>query len=92
MANKAIILLNDTTDYGGKVITAVGGYTYKGIPVAGERDLVECSKCKDVFPIMEGSDNLENKGKSIAVESMHTTCGTKLIASQENHFYLTPLY
>ncbi|MDC9622764.1 MULTISPECIES: PAAR domain-containing protein [Xenorhabdus] len=83
MANKAVILLNDTTDHGGKVITAVGGYTYKGIPVAGETDLVECPKCEGVFPIVEGSENLKNNGKAIAVEGMHTECGAKLISSQK---------
>ncbi|WP_275386504.1 hypothetical protein [Xenorhabdus bovienii] len=40
MANRTVILLNDTTDHGGKVITAVSGYTYKGISVDGETDLV----------------------------------------------------
>ncbi|PHM47678.1 PAAR domain-containing protein [Xenorhabdus miraniensis] len=83
MATKAVILLNDTTDHGGKVITTVGGYTYKGIPVAGETDLVECPKCEGVFPIIEGSENLKNNGKAIAVEGMHTACGAKLIASQK---------
>ncbi|MBD1227219.1 hypothetical protein [Xenorhabdus griffiniae] len=29
LANKAVILLNDTTDHGGKVIMAIGGYTYR---------------------------------------------------------------
>ncbi|PHM69124.1 hypothetical protein [Xenorhabdus kozodoii] len=48
MANKAVILLNDTTDHGGKVITAVGGYIYKSIPVFGEMDLVEHPKCEGV--------------------------------------------
>ncbi|PHM49275.1 hypothetical protein [Xenorhabdus miraniensis] len=36
-------------DHCGKVITAVGGYTYKGIPVTGEADLVECPKCEGEF-------------------------------------------
>jgi uncharacterized Zn-binding protein involved in type VI secretion len=56
---KADILLNDTTDHGGKIITAMGGYTYKGISAAGETDFVECPKCEGVFPIVEGSDNLK---------------------------------
>ncbi|WP_422824259.1 PAAR domain-containing protein [Xenorhabdus siamensis] len=50
------------------MITAICGYTYKGIPVAGETDLVECSKCEGVFPIVEGSENLKSHGKAIAVE------------------------
>ncbi|CBJ91282.1 conserved hypothetical protein [Xenorhabdus nematophila F1] len=36
MAGKAVILLNDATDHGGKVITAIGGYTYQGVLVAGK--------------------------------------------------------
>ncbi|WP_038267379.1 PAAR domain-containing protein, partial [Xenorhabdus cabanillasii] len=40
MPNKAVIRLNDTTDHGGKVITAIDGYVYQGIPVAGKGDLV----------------------------------------------------
>ncbi|WP_340617366.1 PAAR domain-containing protein [Xenorhabdus entomophaga] len=83
MTNKAVILLNDTTDHGGKVITAVGGYTYKGILIVGKTDLVECPKCEGVFPIIEGSENLKSHGKAIAVEGMHTACGVKLIASQK---------
>ncbi|WP_335673755.1 PAAR domain-containing protein [Xenorhabdus hominickii] len=66
-----------------KSVYSVGGYTYKGIPAAGESDLVECSKCEGVFPVVEGSENLKNNGKSIAVEGMHTACGAKLIASQK---------
>ncbi|WP_350307029.1 PAAR domain-containing protein [Photorhabdus viridis] len=79
---KAVILLGDTTDHGGKVITAIDDYTHKGIPVAGKEDLVECPQCKGVFPIVQGADSLKYKGKLIALEGMQTACGAKLIASQ----------
>ncbi len=30
--SKAVILLGDTTDHGGKVITAIDEYTHNGVP------------------------------------------------------------
>ncbi len=82
MAGKAVIRLNDTTDHGGKVITAIDNYVYQGIPIAAKGDLVTCPKCKGIFPIVEGSDDLKHQGKPIALDGMHTACGAKLIASQ----------
>ncbi|PHM37473.1 PAAR domain-containing protein [Xenorhabdus innexi] len=82
MANKAIIRLNDTTDHGGKVITAIDSYVYQGVPVAAKGDLVACPKCKGVFPVEEDSNDLRYQGKFIALEGMQTACGAKLIASQ----------
>ncbi|PHM75320.1 PAAR domain-containing protein [Xenorhabdus cabanillasii] len=84
MPNKAVIRLNDTTDHGGKVITAIDGYVYQGIPVAGKGDLVACPKCKGTFPIIEGSNNLKYQGKNIALDGMQTACGAKLISSQKD--------
>ncbi|TDB48184.1 PAAR domain-containing protein [Photorhabdus khanii] len=80
--SKAVILLGDTTDHGGKVITAIDQYTHNGIPIAGKDDWVECPQCKGVFPIVQGADSLKYKGKSIALEGMQTACGATLIASQ----------
>ncbi|PHM37587.1 hypothetical protein Xmau_03804 [Xenorhabdus mauleonii] len=82
MAGKAVIRLNDMTDHGGQVITAIDGYAYQGIPVAAKGDLVTCPKCKGTFPIVEGSRDLKYQGKNIALEGMQTSCGAKLIASQ----------
>ncbi|PHM50526.1 PAAR domain-containing protein [Xenorhabdus miraniensis] len=83
MLGKAIIRLNDATDHGGKVITAIDGYVYQRVPIAAKGDLVTCPKCKGVFPIVEGSGDLKHQGKPIALEGMQTACGAKLIASQE---------
>ncbi|WP_340618618.1 PAAR domain-containing protein [Xenorhabdus entomophaga] len=83
MAGKAVIRLNDTTDHGGKVITAIDGYIYQGVPVAGKGDLVVCPKCENTFPIVEGSESLKYQNKQIALEGMSTACGAKLIASQK---------
>ncbi len=55
--SKAVILLGDTTDHGGKVITAIDDCTHNGIPIAGKEDLVECPQCKGVFPIVQGADS-----------------------------------
>ncbi|WP_387796110.1 PAAR domain-containing protein, partial [Photorhabdus sp. RM125S] len=54
------------------------------MPVAAKGDLVSCPKCKGVFPIVEGSDDLKHQGKPIALEGMQTACGAKLIASQKD--------
>ncbi|MBC8951183.1 PAAR domain-containing protein [Xenorhabdus sp. PB61.4] len=83
MPSKAVIRLNDKTDHGGKVITAIDGYVYQGVPVAGKGDLVVCPKCEDTFPIVEGSETLKYQNKQIALEGMRTACGAKLIASQK---------
>ncbi|PHM23436.1 hypothetical protein Xbud_03556 [Xenorhabdus budapestensis] len=32
--------VNDATDHGGKVITAIDSYVYQGIPIAAKGDLV----------------------------------------------------
>ncbi|OWO80809.1 hypothetical protein B5C26_16095 [Photorhabdus luminescens] len=84
MTNRAVIRLNDQTDHGGKVITAIDNYLYQGVPVAAKGDLVSCPKCKGVFPIVEGSNDLKHQGKPIALEGMQTACGAKLIASQKD--------
>ncbi|MDE9543478.1 PAAR domain-containing protein [Xenorhabdus bovienii] len=55
MAGKVVIRLNDTTDHGGKVITAIDSDVYQGVPIAGKGDLVSCPKCKGVFPVVEES-------------------------------------
>ncbi|MDE9533283.1 hypothetical protein [Xenorhabdus bovienii] len=46
--------------------------TTKKFLVVGEMDLVECPKCNGIFPIIEGSKNLKNNGKTIAVEGIQT--------------------
>ncbi len=39
MANKAVIRLNDLTDHGGKVITAIDDCVYQAVRVATKADL-----------------------------------------------------
>ncbi|OTA18709.1 hypothetical protein Xbed_03062 [Xenorhabdus beddingii] len=84
MTGRAVIRLNDTTDHGGTVITAIDRYVYQGVPVAAKGDLVTCPQCQGVFPIVEGSNSLRHQGKPVALDGMHTACGAKLIASQKD--------
>ncbi|PQQ23865.1 PAAR domain-containing protein [Photorhabdus luminescens] len=65
LMSKAVILLGDMTDHGGKIITAIDKYTHNGVPIAGKEDLVECPQCKGVFPIIQGAGSLKYKGKPI---------------------------
>ncbi|ETS32730.1 hypothetical protein PTE_01377 [Photorhabdus khanii NC19] len=46
MTDRAVIRLNDLTDHGGKVITAIDNCVYQGVPVAAKGNLVNCPKCK----------------------------------------------
>ncbi|MEK9495083.1 PAAR domain-containing protein [Photorhabdus sp. P32] len=84
MTESTVIRLNDLTDHGGKVITAIDNYVYQDVPVATKGDLVSCPKCKGVFPIVERSDDLKRQGQPFSLGGMQTACGAKLIASQKD--------
>lgn len=82
MNSKRVICLGDSTDHGGKVISAAQGKTaVNGRPVVTEGDLVYCPQCKGTFPITEGSPMMRFKGKGVAHEGMKTACGATLFAS-----------
>ncbi|WP_387467826.1 PAAR domain-containing protein [Photorhabdus sp. RM323S] len=70
MTNRAVIRLNDTTDHGGKIITAIDDWIYQSVPIAAKGYLVNCPMCKGVFPIVEGSDDLKHQGKMSGHDSM----------------------
>ncbi|MCW2485452.1 PAAR domain-containing protein [Candidatus Symbiopectobacterium sp. NZEC127] len=77
-----IILVNDATSHGGKVISTQSGLTAQGIAVACVGDLVGCPLCKEVYPISEAPHLVKYKGKKLAVAGMLSSCGAVLIASQ----------
>lgn len=81
MAEKNIIGCCDTTDHGGRVLE---GYALmrldNGHRVAGKGHMVFCPQCNGIFPIEGGVPSLF--GYAPAVEGMRTTCGARLIASQ----------
>lgn len=78
-----IIVLGDTTDHGGKVITAGSTADTNGFPWARMGDMVSCPKCKGVFPIAEGDANFISDGAAVAYDGCKVACGAKLIGGKQ---------
>ena len=79
------IRLGDTTDHGGKVITASETADYDGIPLARKGDRIECPLHLEVQPnvIIEGDETMDDEGIPIARHGHRGTCGCQLISSLE---------
>ncbi|HDF2330303.1 TPA: PAAR domain-containing protein [Morganella morganii] len=84
MNGKRVICLGDSTDHGGKVVSAAQAKTtVNGRPVVTEGDLVFCPQCKGTFPITEGSQAMSFQGRGVVYEGMKTACGAILFASSD---------
>ena len=79
-ANNPAIRLGDSTDHGGIVITALANMDVQGKQVAADGCLVQCPKCKGVFPIVNAS-GVDVGGKKTAHHGDLTACGASLISS-----------
>ncbi|WP_387691933.1 hypothetical protein [Photorhabdus sp. RM71S] len=51
MTNRAVIRLNDTTDHGGKVVTAIDDCVYQDVPESGKTESRE--KYRDYLQVMD---------------------------------------
>lgn len=78
----ALIVLGDTTDHGGTVISAAPAATASGKPVARVGDLVDCPRCQGTFPIVQGNPGMTFDGAAAAFHGCAVACGARLIASQ----------
>lgn len=78
----ALIVLGDTTDHGGEVISAAPAATVGGRPVARIGDLVACPRCGGEFVIVQGNPQMHFDGAAAAYDGCAVACGAKLIASQ----------
>lgn len=84
---RRIIVLNDATTHGGKVITGAGQHTIEGRPIARLGDLVDCpqrypgNRPHGVNKIIEGEPTLCLEGIPVALEGHHSECGCALIGS-----------
>ncbi|OSN08935.1 hypothetical protein AU512_13000 [Lonsdalea iberica] len=79
---KPVVLLNDTTTHGGRVISAQSTLTISGTAVACVNDMVICPLCLGVYPILPSSEAVTYQGKALATGGMKTACGAELVASQ----------
>lgn len=77
-----VIRLGDTTDHGGKVITAEQKWTLCGRPIARIGDHVICPLCDNkIYEIVEGDEKIALFGQPAAFEGHRTSCGARLISS-----------
>lgn len=77
-----IIVLGDTTNHGGVVISAATTATTGGRPIARVGDMVACPRCLGVYPIATGDTSNTIMGQPAARQGDMTACGAVLIASQ----------
>ena len=80
----AYITVGAKTSHGGTVISGSPHTTHNGIPVARKGDKVICKKCKKVTTILSGDASFIIDGAPIARGGDVTSCGAKLIASQQS--------
>lgn len=80
---RAIIVVGDATDHGGKVIQGAPTATINGVPVARVGDAVTCPrKGHGTTVIATGDANMLIDGKPVARHGDKTACGASLLASQ----------
>jgi uncharacterized Zn-binding protein involved in type VI secretion len=80
--SEPLIVLGDTTDHGGTVVSAAPSATSGGKPVARVGDMVDCPRCQGTFPIVQGNRAMTFDGAAAAYHGCAVACGARLIASQ----------
>ena len=80
----AYITVGAKTSHGGTVISGSLHTTHNGIPISRKGDKVVCKKCKKVTTILTGDPSFIVDGAPIARGGDVTSCGAKLIASQQS--------
>jgi len=78
-----LIRLGDTTDHGGKVVSASSSMCFDGLFVARKGDEVSCPRHPEIKPnlILEGDETMLDDGMPIARHGHQTSCGCHLISS-----------
>jgi len=84
---KPIIRMGDTTSHGGTVVSGDLTWNIYDKAVARVGDLTVCPKCKGIFPITEGADDLDGFGQAVARQGDKTACGATLIATQVSAYW-----
>ena len=79
-----LVRLGDSTDHGGKVISASSTMDYGGLRLARKGDEVTCPKHPDVRPnrIIDGDETMtDDHGIPLARHGYRAMCGCRLISS-----------
>lgn len=77
-----LIVIGDKTSHDGTVISCSPTCDTMGKGWARVGDMVACPRCKGVFPISQGDNNLMDEGKAVAYHGCKVACGATLISSQ----------
>lgn len=77
---KKIIVFNDATSHGGKVISISSTFEIDGKSAALLNELVSCPE-HGTNPIVECDMNYEENGKGIVVHGCNSACGSVAYAS-----------
>ena len=85
--SKPLIRMGDRTSHGGTVISGDMTWEVYGKAVARVGDLTVCPKCKGVFAITTGADDLTGFGQAAARHGDKTACGATLIAGQSSAWW-----
>jgi uncharacterized Zn-binding protein involved in type VI secretion len=85
--SKPLARMGDRTSHGGTVISGDMTWEVYGKAVARVGDLTVCPKCKGVFAITTGADDLTGFGQAVARHGDKTACGATLIAGQSSAWW-----
>src|SRR5690606_12989300 len=84
------IVVGDTTDSGGRVITGSAFTSVDGRPVARVTDQAVCPKHKGVFPVVDGDATTIIDGQPVALHGSSLACGCKVLAVQQTRAFVDP--
>jgi uncharacterized Zn-binding protein involved in type VI secretion len=85
--SKPLVRMGDRTSHGGTVVSGDMTWEVYGKAVARVGDLTVCPKCKGVFAITTGADDLTGFGQAVARHGDKTACGATLIAGQSSAWW-----
>lgn len=77
---KRVVVFNDATSHGGKVISASSTFEIEGKNAALLNDTVSCPE-HGPNPIMECDMGYEENGRGIVVHGCKSACGSEVYAS-----------
>ncbi len=78
---RPFILVGDTLDHGGRVVSGSADTDVGGKPVARIGDAVTCSR-HGATRIVSGDDSVVIDGQPVARQGDRTACGGTLVSSQ----------
>ena len=85
--SKPLVCMGDRTSHGGTVISGDMTWDVDGKAVARVGDLTVCPKCKGIFAITTGADDLTGFGQAVARHGDKTACGATLIGGQSSTWW-----